>query len=163
MLTIVAPGPAALAELWGHLGGHHTQVDIVGDDMSISVDLTDTDPEPHVDVDLVDELAPIEDDDDEEIVEPTPAAVEHIVAQAEVVSIDSKSRERHPAKQDGELTCSEAIVAMLAAEPDATFSIMDIVLALPAFKESTVKFTTAQLTRDGRIARAERGLYRAAS
>lgn len=50
---------------------------------------------------------------------------------------------------------------MLTDEPDVTFSIMDIALALPTFKESTVKFTTAQLSRDGKIARAERGLYQA--
>lgn len=165
VLTVTAPGPAALAELWARLGGHHAQVDIVGDDISIHVDLTppgaadDLEPEE----DLVDQLAPIEDDDDpepheqaEDIAEPEP--------DADVVAIDRKARDKHPAGKatDGP-TCAEAILAIFNAEPAIEFSIMDVVDSIDGHKESTVKFTIAQLLRNNQIQRVGRGMYQAAA
>lgn len=168
-LTIAADGPAAIAGIWEQLRSNTATVDIVGDDMFITVDLcapsaevdTPAGPAEQIVDDLVDQLAPI----DDEVVEPTPAAVEHIVAQADadVVPIDQRSRERHPATDSSGTSCASAIVDALAAEPDVTFSITEIVDTIDGYKESTIKFTVAQLTRDGRIGRVGRGLYKAAS
>jgi hypothetical protein len=172
-LIINADTPAQLAPLWRALGGAPATVEIIDNLMGIQVDLTavavpeaPAGPAEAIVDDLVDQLAPIpiDEDDDEEIVEPTPAAIEQIVTQADadVVPIDQHSRERHPATS-GTPSCAGAIVDVLAAEPDVTFSITEIVDSVDGYKESTIKFTVAQLTRDGKIARAGRGLYKAAS
>jgi hypothetical protein len=173
-LIINADTPAQLAPVWRALGGAPATVEIIDNLMGIQIDLTAAVPEAPVGPaeaivdDLVDQLAPIpieDENDDDEIVEPTPAAVEQIVAQADadVVPIDQRSRERHPATTSGAPSCASAIVDALAAEPDVTFSITEIVDSIDGYKESTIKFTVAQLTRDGKIARAGRGLYKAAS
>lgn len=172
VLTVVADGPAALAELWGHLGGNKAEVDIVGDEMFIAVDLTTPEPEPEAQVEEV--LShPIHRDgpweDAEEAPEPDHdghtvdvGQVEEVEAEAEVVPIDAGSRAKHPAGKAVDAdSCAGAILAALTAEPDVQFTVMDIVAAVDGYKESTIKFTTAQLTRDGQIARVGRGLYQA--
>lgn len=173
VLTVVADCPAALAELWGHLGGNKAEVDIVGDEMFIAVDLTTPKPEPEpVDVEACD---PVDSftilDRDHVRVDPEPehdgdtvdvGEVQVVEPEAEVVPIDAGSRAKHPAgKAPDADSCAGAILAALSAEPDVQFTVMDIVLAVDGYKESTIKFTTAQLTRDGQIARVGRGLYQA--
>lgn len=176
VVTITADTPAQLAPMWAGLGGHTATVNLDADHMWIDVDMRHTDEdgaEPFAEQepgeDLVDQLAPIATDD-----EPEDQAdhydghtvdvgqVEVSEPEADVVPIDSGARAKHPAAKAVDAdSCAGAILAALAAEPTVEFTVMDIVLAVDGYKESTIKFTTAQLTRDGQIARVGRGLYRA--
>jgi hypothetical protein len=163
VLTVVADGPAALAELWGHLGGSKAEVDIVGDDISIHVDLTPPEPEPADDEDpdgghLVDQLAPIPTDDEPEDQvddiaeqEPEPAA--------EVVAIDRKARQQHPTGT----TLATQILDLFNSEPATEFTPSDVLDHLDATGATYggISGTIATLVRNGKIQRVGRGKYKA--
>lgn len=158
VLTVTAPGPAALAELWARLGGHHAQVDIVGDDISISVDLTtpaDDEPDDEADEDLVDPVEVVR----QTYIAEAEAAEEPEPQAANVVGIDRKARAEHPT--GGTLVAK--VLGVFAAEPGQTFSPSDIIDGLDeqGVSYSGVTSTLVGLVRNGQVERVGRGQYRA--
>ena len=164
VLTVVADGPAALAELWGHLGGSKAEVDIVGDDISIHVDLTPPDPDPELDDDavvgsfgdaLVDALLDVlldghtVDVGEVEVSEPA----------AEVVAIDRKARAEHPTGT----TLAAQILDLFHSEPATEFTPSDVLDHLDATGATYggISGTIATLVRNGKIQRVGRGKYKA--
>lgn len=164
VLTVTAPGPAALAELWARLGGHHAHVDIVGDDISIHVDLTPPDPDPEMDDDavvgsfgdaLVDALLDVlldghtVDVGEVEVSEPA----------AEVVAIDRKARAEHPTGT----TLAAQILDLFHSEPATEFTPSDVLDHLDATGATYggISGTIATLVRNGKIQRVGRGKYKA--
>lgn len=162
VLTVVADGPAALAELWGHLGGSKAEVDIVGDDISIHVDLTPPEPEPVEDPvvgsfgdALVDALLDVlldghtVDVGEVEVSEPA----------AEVVAIDRKARAEHPTGT----TLAAQILDLFHSEPATEFTPSDVLDHLDATGATYggISGTIATLVRNGKIQRVGRGKYKA--
>jgi len=145
VLTVTAPGPAALAELWARLGGHHAHVDIVGDDISIHVDLTPPQPEPDQ-----------ADDHDGHTVDV--GEVEVSEPAAEVVAIDRKARQQHPTGT----TLAAQILDLFHSEPATEFTPSDVLDHLDA-TYGGISGTIATLVRNGKIQRVGRGQYKGQS
>jgi hypothetical protein len=141
VLTVTAPGPAALAELWARLGGHRAQVDIVGDDISIHVDLTP--PEA-----VAEDLAAQD-------------AAEAEAAEADVVSIDRNARANHPTSTIRPDTAGDRVLAVLASDPTSTFTPADLAEQLPDIAYGTLTGQLATLVRTGKVRRRGRGQYQA--
>lgn len=72
----------------------------------------------------------------------------------------TRSRSQAPADGDplADMSCADAIVAVVDADPDTTFTPSDIAEKLPWFQRSTIGFTLGRITGD-RIERRGRGLY----
>lgn len=183
VLTVVAAGPAALAELWARLGGHHAHVDIVGDDISIHVDLTPPDPDPELDDDAYGELTPEQEAQVEEVLShpiypegpwedaeeaPEPDHDGHTVdvgevevsePAAEVVAIDRKARQQHPTGT----TLAAQILDLFHSEPATEFTPSDVLDHLDATGATYggISGTIATLVRNGKIQRVGRGKYKA--
>jgi hypothetical protein len=149
-----------LLELWGRLPDSEVVASVTEDgDVLLAIDLT----------------ANVEDaeDLDEELVEPTVEAVDHIRAEHDGHTVNLPAPEPVPvaptvltskpgrARRTGP-TCGQAIVSFLAQEPEIVFTTEQVAAALAgAFKESTVKFTLSEITRAGDITRVRPGLFQA--
>lgn len=167
VLTVTAPGPAALAELWARLGGHHAHVDIVGDDISIHVDLTPPQPEPVEDPvvgSFDDELADLGHEELEDQADEPEDQVDDIAEQepepaAEVVAIDRKARQQHPTGT----TLAAQILDLFNSEPATEFTPSDVLDHLYATGATYggISGTIATLVRNGKIQRVGRGKYKA--
>jgi hypothetical protein len=152
VVTITADTAAQLVQMWASLGGHAATVNVDADHMWVDVDLRRTDDQLELALDA--EAAPF-------IAEAVPHSrhADVIPLSTEALAADTaEARAAHPTALTG---CAAAVVAVLSAEPDTSFSPADICAALPAYKANTVKFTVAQLARDAAIGRVGRGLYRA--
>lgn len=150
VLTVTTDDPTTLATLWPAFAGRAAVVNVDADHMWIDVDLRNA-PAP----------APAPPPSPEP--EPEPAKAEP--TDAEVITLDTKSRERHPtakAEPTGP-TCADAVLAALDAEPNVEFTAADIFCTVDGYTEGTVKFTVAELARRGRITRVRRGVFRSAS
>ena len=168
VLTGTAPGPAALAELWARLGGHHAHVDIVGDDISIHVDLTPPQPEPvedpvvgSFDDELADlgheELEDQADDHDGHTVDVGAAEVSQPAAAA--VAIDRTARPPHPTGT----TLAAQILDLFHSEPATEFTPSDVLDHLDATGATYggISGTIATLVRNGKIQRVGFRQYKA--
>lgn len=159
VVTITADTAAQLVPMWASLGPHAATVNVDADHMWVDVDLRRTDDQLELALDaeappLIAEAPPL-------IVEAAPHSrhADVIPLSTEALTADTaEARAAHPTALTG---CVGAVVAVLSAEPDTSFSPADICAALPAYKANTVKFTVAQLARDAAIERVGRGLYRA--
>jgi len=163
VVTITADTAAQLVPMWASLGGHAATVNVDADHMWVDVDLRRTDDQLELALDV---------EDADAWYRANPAlgiriaeAVPHsrhadvIPLSTEALTADTaEARAAHPTALTG---CAAAVVAVLSAESDTSFSPADICAALPAYKANTVKFTVAQLARDAAIERVGRGLYRA--
>ena len=153
VVTITADTAAQLVPMWASLGGHAATVNVDADHMWIDVDLRRTDDQLELALDaeaapFVVESAPAEDD------APHPR-------HADVIPLSTDLDEARQAHPTALTECAAAIVEVLDTAFDTSFTPADICAALPTYKESTVKFTVAQLARDAAIERVGRGLYRA--
>jgi hypothetical protein len=156
VLTVVADGPAALAELWGHLGGNKAEVDIVGDEMFIAVDLTTPEPEPEAQVEEV--LShPIHRDGPWEDAEeaPEPDHDGHTVDVGQVEEVNE------PEPSTGEPTLRDEIVAVLNRQPDRTFTVAEVYEHVDGSTTGSVGATLKWLVNNGRARRVARGQYQA--
>ena len=61
----------------------------------------------------------------------------------------------------GDLTCPEAIVALLEANPDRHFPALKVVDCLPQFKEGTIKMVLAKLARQRKVSKVRPGVFEA--
>lgn len=168
VLTVVADGPAALAELWGHLGGHKAEVDIVGDEMFIAVDLTTPEPEPGEDP--YGELTPEQEAQVEEVLAhpihpegpwedaeeaPEPDHDGHTVDVGEVEEVTD------PEPSTGEPTLRYEIVAVLNRQPDRTFTVAEVYEHVDGSTTGSVGATLKWLVNNGKARRVTRGQYQA--
>lgn len=168
VLTVTAPGPAALAELWARLGGHHAHVDIVGDDISIHVDLTPPQPEPE-DEDLAEPVP------DEDLDDPVEVVRQTYIAEAEAAEAGHDDELEHdgdtvdvgevqevePEASTGEPTLRDEIVAVLDAHPDRTFTVAEVYEHVDGSTTGSVGATLKWLVNNGRARRVARGQYQA--
>lgn len=152
-----------LLDLWGRLPDTEVVASVTEDgDVLLAIDLTAT----TVDLEFQRLL-------DEEVVEPTAEAVNHIRAEHDGHTVNLPAPEPVPvaptvltskpgrARRTGP-TCGQAIVSFLAQEPEIVFTTEQVAAALAgAFKESTVKFTLSEITRAGDITRVRPGLFQA--
>jgi hypothetical protein len=153
VVTITADTAAQLVPMWASLGGHAATVNVDADHMWVDVDLRRTDDQLELALDAA--AAPFI---TEAVPHPRHADVIPLSTAAADTAVTAEARAAHPTALTG---CAAAVVAVLSAEPDTSFSPADICAALPAYKANTVKFTVAQLARDAAIERVGRGLYRA--
>jgi hypothetical protein len=164
IIQITTSDREQLLELWGRLPDTEVVASVTEDgDVLLAIDLTATSvAEDQADEDL-----------DEEVVEPTAEAVNHIRAEHDGHTVNLPAPEPVPvaptvltskptrARRTGP-TCGQAIVSFLAQEPEIVFTTEQVAAALAgAFKESTVKFTLSEITRAGDITRVRPGLFQA--
>lgn len=163
VLTVVADGPAALAELWGHLGGHKAEVDIVGDEMFIAVDLTT--PEPVEDDEDLAEPVP-----DEDLADPVEVVRQTYIAEAEAaeaghdghtVDVGQVEEVNEPEPSTGEPTLRDEIVAVLNRQPDRTFTVAEVYEHVDGSTTGSVGATLKWLVNNGKARRVTRGQYQA--
>lgn len=168
VLTVVADGPAALAELWGHLGGNKAEVDIVGDEMFIAVDLTTPEPEPE-DEDLAEPVP------DEDLDDPVEVVRQTYIAEAEAAEAGHDDELEHdgdtvdvgevqevePEASTGKPTLRDEIVAVLNRQPDRTFTVAEVHEHVDGSTSGSVGATLKWLVNNGKARRVARGQYQA--
>lgn len=160
LLTISAPGPAEIAGIWDQLRSNTATIDIVGEEMFISIDLSeepataegDDSPLAEVDLEVIDDQAI----DGAEAVEPEPDAE---------VEPDPEPDAAPPAASEEPAadTLGGKVLAILRADPENTFTTTDLYDEIGSANTTygSVNATLAQLVRAGSVERPSRGQYQA--